>query len=201
MFSRWNLEKVHSAGITGKGTVIAILDKGINLDHQSVKGKYDRKEIHGDKSAKVVSTNSGRPAYHYNEADHGTAVAAVAAGDDVIDGTELQIRHGIAAGAELYVYRLSEDFDHDEVCDALHDVLDHISNAANRVDIICMSFGFTGSNDKIEKLLSELAEKGVVCIASAGNDGNFQEISRQQRSRLVSGSSYQNWTELKSQSK
>ena len=43
-----------------------------------------------------------------------------------LHGTELQIRHGIAPGVELYVYRLSEDFDHDEVCDALHDVLDHI---------------------------------------------------------------------------
>ena len=176
VFSRWNLEKVHSAGITGKGTVIAILDKGINLDHQSVKEKYNRKEIHGDKSAKVTATDRGRPAYHYNAADHGTAVAAVAAGDDVIDGTELQIRCGIAPGAELYVYRLSEDFDHDEVRDALRDVLDHISKAENQVDIICMSFGFTGSNDEIERLLSELAEKGVVCIASAGNDGNFQEM-------------------------
>ena len=176
VFTRWNLQQVHSAGITGKGTVIAIIDCGINLDHQSVKGKYDRKEIRGDKSAKVTTTDRGRPTYHCNEAEHGTAVAAVAAGDDVYDGTELKIRCGIAPGAELYVYRLSDDFDYGEVCDALGDVLQHISKAENKVDIICMSFGFTGSNDEIEKLLSELDEKGVVCVASAGNDGNFQEM-------------------------
>ena len=61
VFSRWNLKKVHSAGITGKGMVIAILDKGINLDHQSMKGKYDCKKIHGDKSAKVTATDRQHP--------------------------------------------------------------------------------------------------------------------------------------------
>ena len=172
MYTRWNLEKVHNAGITGKGTVIAILDCGINLDHLSVKGKYDRKEIRGDKSAKVTSTDRGRPACHYNKADHGTAVAAVAAGDDVHDaGNKLKIRCGVAPGAELYVYRLSDDITYDEVCLALG----HISEVKPQVDIICMSLGFEGHDAAIETWLRKLAGKGVVCLASAGNDGNFQE--------------------------
>ena len=178
VFTSWNLGKVHNAGITGKGTVIAILDCGINLDHGSIKEKYDRNEISGDKSSKVTTTNHSRPAYHCNKAEHGTAVAAVAAGDDVYDetGGKVLIRRGVAPGAELYVYRLSDDFDYNEVRDALGDVLQHISKAKKKIDIICMSFGFTGNNDEIEKLLSELAEKGVVCVAPAGNDGNFQEM-------------------------
>ena len=103
-------------------------------------------------------------------------MAAVAAGDDVKDETgEVQIRRGVAPEAELYVYRMSDNLKCNEVRDALRNVLEYTSKPENRVDIICMSFSLPGRNDEIETLLSQLAEKGVVCIAAAGNDGSFQK--------------------------
>ena len=134
--------------------------------------KEKKAQIQGTKSAKAPPTEPGKPEYHSKDAEHGTAVAAIAAGNGVYDDAKkLKIRCGVAKDAELYVYRLSEGVEIDEVRAALK----HISSVEPKVDIICMSFGFEGHDDEIETLLSELAGKGVVCLAAAGNDGNFQE--------------------------
>ena len=169
---QWNLDKVHDEKITGKETVIAIIDTGIDLSHPAIMRKFNRKDIHGDKSPRVTSTDSGMPVYHCKEAEHGTAIAAIIAGDAVYENGKLKIRRGIAPNAQLYVYRLPEDFD----CNDVHDALKHISSIELRIDIVCMPLGFEGYSDEIEKTLrSELAGKGVVCIAAVGNGGNFQE--------------------------
>ena len=134
--------------------------------------KEKKAQIQGSKSAKAPPTEPGKPEYHSKDAEHGTAVAAIAAGNGVHDDAKkVQICCGVAKDAELYIYRLSEEIDLDEVRDALQ----HFLNEKPKVDIVCIPLGFEGYDREMDTLLSKLADKGVVCLASAGNDGNFQE--------------------------
>ncbi|MEQ8600196.1 MAG: S8 family peptidase [Devosia sp.] len=70
----------HSAGLTGAGETIAIVDDGFRLSHQEFAGK-------------TINTTGALP-----DEGHGTFVASLAAG--VKDGAGM---HGVAAGADLHL--------------------------------------------------------------------------------------------------
>lgn len=85
-FSVINLEYAHSLGLTGAGKLIAIVDSGFRTTHQEFAGKS------------ITSFGTFPSSFE----DHGTGVAAVAAGKR--DGVGMM---GVAPGADLHLSRLT----------------------------------------------------------------------------------------------
>ena len=86
-FSVINLEYAHSIGLSGAGQLIAIIDSGFRTTHRELAGK-------------TITTYGTFPAPFE---DHGTGVAAVAAGQN--DGFGMM---GVAPGADLHLSALSD---------------------------------------------------------------------------------------------
>lgn len=84
-FSVINLEYAHSIGLSGAGQLIAIIDSGFRTTHRELAGK-------------TITTYGTFPAPFE---DHGTGVAAVAAGQN--DGFGMM---GVAPGADLHLSAL-----------------------------------------------------------------------------------------------
>lgn len=82
------LDYAHSTGLTGKGQLIALIDDGLRLDHEMFEGKQIT--LDGENF----------------EGDHGTGVAAVAAG---VDASASGGGVGFAPGADLYMATIDYD--------------------------------------------------------------------------------------------
>lgn len=91
-----NVASLNSAGYTGDGVKIAVVDTGIDSTHP----EFDGKTINGYDFA---SSSTG---YGKDEHGHGTHVASIIAGDN--DGSGMQ---GIAYDATLYSYKTDNDGD------------------------------------------------------------------------------------------
>lgn len=91
-----NVASLNSAGYTGDGVKVAVVDTGIDATHP----EFDGKTINGYDFA---SSSTG---YAKDESGHGTHVASIIAGDN--DGTGMQ---GIAYDATLYSYKTDNDGD------------------------------------------------------------------------------------------
>ena len=79
-FELHNVHWAHAAGLTGAGSVVAVVDDGFRLTHQELAGK-------------TISSTGTLPV-----AGHGTFVAALLAGKK--DGVGM---HGVAPGADLHL--------------------------------------------------------------------------------------------------
>ena len=178
---RWNLEVLHSQPINlqGDGVVIAILDGAADVNHLSMQGKI----IHTENFVGEFVINHMtqclelQPLITPNIYDqHGTAVAAVAGGRsfnfDKEDKSQIVIPEGIAPGASLLICRVFHDRTLYNAAQALQYLL-NLKRSGTQIDIICMSFTME-SSEKIEAILSDLAKEKIACVASAGNDGSYQ---------------------------
>ena len=160
VYKKWNLKEIHALGITGKGITIAIIDDGLNRSHLSVQEKYRAGEINGFRE------------WYHNEAEHGTAVAAIAAGKPYTTDAGDDIPPGIAPDANLYIYRLGKNFGADDLLDALKHILNEAES--KRIDVVAMSVCLEGSYKDIEAILEKLTKKQIVCVAAAGNSGDLE---------------------------
>lgn len=144
---------------TGKGVIVAVVDNGIDLNHE-------------DLAANIEWGNfSYLPSdYDFSNADHGTAVAGIIA---AVAGNGIGIR-GIASGAKLLSFNAIRTPSMDNIADAL-------VREKNRVSISNNSWGDfnswgepLGLRSVIESALQEGTRtgrngKGIVYIFSAGN--------------------------------
>ncbi|KAJ3524920.1 hypothetical protein NM208_g11862 [Fusarium decemcellulare] len=167
------VDKLHSAGIRGKGATVAIIDTGIDYTHKAlggcfgpgckVKGGYDLVgtdwDTHNEK--KYPKQPDDDPMDYEG---HGTHVAGIIAADN-------EWLTGVAPDAELLIYKVFSDdpweTDEETIMQALCDAY----NAG--ADVITSSIGQpSGWSDNPWALLaSRLVDKGIVIVASAGNEG------------------------------
>ena len=91
-----NVASLNSAGYTGDGVKVAVVDTGIDATHP----EFDGKTISGYDFA---SSSTG---YAKDENGHGTHIASIIAGDN--DGSGIQ---GIAYDANLHSYKVDNDGD------------------------------------------------------------------------------------------
>ncbi|OBS22133.1 hypothetical protein FPOA_08469 [Fusarium poae] len=169
------VDKLHAAGIRGKGATVAIVDTGIDYTHKAlggcfgprckVKGGYDLVgadwETHNEKKHPKRPDNDPM-----DYQGHGTHVAGIIAAEN-------EWLTGVAPDAELLIYKVFSDnpWETDEVT-----IMQALCDAYNAgADIITSSIGQPNgwSDNPWAVLASRLVDKGVVVIASAGNEGEF----------------------------
>ncbi|KAH7249731.1 peptidase S8/S53 domain-containing protein [Fusarium redolens] len=172
------VDKLHAAGIRGKGSTVAIIDTGIDYTHKAlggcfgpgckVKGGYDLVgadwETHNERKHPKQPDNDPM-----DYQGHGTHVAGIIAAKN-----EWQVLlTGVAPEAELLIYKVFSDdpweTDEETIMQALCDAY----NAG--ADVITSSIGQPNgwSDNPWAMLASRLVDKGVIVIASAGNEGEF----------------------------
>lgn len=150
LLKKLNINKVREKGYTGKGIKIAIIDSGVNSigDKMSIAGGYNF----------IDKSNN------YSDIDgHGTSVASI------IKSKEF----GIAYDSEIYALKIDTAYDEKSIIMAA-EAIDWCIN--NKIDIINISFGFSGyENLKFESKCREAVDSGIAIICAAGNNGHLNQ--------------------------
>ncbi|MFS1519564.1 S8 family peptidase [Bacillus sp. SCS-151] len=153
----WGIEKVISPFIPsdnfGSGVKIAILDSGIDKNHEDLKSS-----VAGEFNA--ISPNT--PVI--DDLGHGTNVAGIISAQNNDVGII-----GIAPGAELYSIKVLDEFGYGE--------LSHIQEAIewcidNKIQIINMSFGIEEDKVELRNAINKAINANIVVVAAAGNSSN-----------------------------
>lgn len=176
-------------GYTGEGTVIAVLDSGVNYHHPDMKLSDGAKIRITENAAKALIQKLGYGTYYsdkvpfaysysgYYEMDnhsntHGLHVSGIAAGNGGDTGIT-----GVAPNAQilgLQVFGMGNSAFTDDIIRAVEDAV------KLGADIMNLSLGSTaGFYDDVAYLQSALqsaTDDGVLCCVAAGNDGSSASL-------------------------
>ncbi|MBN3895257.1 MAG: S8 family serine peptidase [Nostoc sp. NOS(2021)] len=161
-------------GYTGKGVVVAVVDTGVDYNHEDLKdniwtnpkeiagnGKDDDgngyvDDIHGwnfvDNNNNVLDDNG-----------HGTHVSGTIAGENNNYGVT-----GIAYDAKIMPVKVLDDSgsgSYTSIAKGIHYAVDNGANVIN------LSLGGNYSNSTLESAINYASSKGVIVVMAAGNDG------------------------------
>ncbi|MGP7816768.1 S8 family serine peptidase [Niallia sp. 01092] len=129
---------------------IAILDSGINRNHEAIKAQVK----------KTYNATNGQKKT-YDSFGHGTAIAGIIAAkpnkENVI---------GIFPSAHLYDVQVLDKNGSGKIEDVVKGIRWSIEQ---KVDIINISFGFQKNSEVLEKAINDALEKGIIIVAAAGN--------------------------------
>ena len=148
------VNKAHLAGYKGQGVRVAVIDTGIG----------PHPDLSNIKSGRNFTSDKGLESYEDVDG-HGTHVAGIiGASGELI---------GIAPSAEIYAARVfnkgSENASSDDVAEAIEEAVEEWE-----CNIINLSIG--GVYDPlIEDRINYATQRGVLCIAAAGNSGGAVE--------------------------
>ena len=165
----WNLAEIHDK-INGDKVVIAILDTGINLHHNAF--------LQGFKNNRILVANFTEGDNNLAPGAHGTMAAYIAAGDTFVD-----VPCGVAPKATLLICQVGENkrkYSVSAVIKALQ-TLKIEKEKGEELHVVSMSFGIPhDENDEDQKTIRELIEQltnlQVICIASCGNYGLYEDV-------------------------
>ncbi|MET3421580.1 subtilisin family serine protease [Actinoplanes tereljensis] len=146
-----------SAGYTGRGTTVAVLDTGVDATHPDLAGQIAE--------TMDFTVDGGDAVDHFG---HGTHVAATIAGTGAASHGA---RRGVAPGARLAIGKVLDDYGYGT--DA--QVIAGMEWAASRADVVNMSLGGFEPSDGTDPLslaVDALSEQtGALFVVAAGNDG------------------------------
>ena len=160
---KWKLEPFHQEGLDGSGVNIVILDTDVYNQYPPIARKTPGtvlicpEDFIHDEAVNVNLT-------------HGTLVVTIAAGAKCED---LKFTGGVAPAATVLVCRVSHDSKVYQL-QSIYSALQYLVEKKNPVDIISMSVGCEKICVKTAKCIEDLVNRGVVCVAGAGNDGLYQ---------------------------
>ena len=169
--------EVWAKGYTGQDVVVAVLDTGVDYNHDDLKGN--------------IWTNSNEIADNGNDDDgngyvddfygwnfdsnnnntldvegHGTHVSGTIAAENNGFGVT-----GIAYGAKIMPVKVLDDEgagSYTSISKGIYYAVDHGANVIN------LSLGGSSTNDTMQTAIEYASSKGVVVVMAAGNDGGFQ---------------------------
>ncbi|MEH2277942.1 MAG: S8 family peptidase [Nostoc sp.] len=161
-------------GYTGKGVVVAVVDTGVDYNHEDLKNNIwtNTKEIAGngidDDGNGYVDDN-----YGWNFADqnnntldnngHGTHVSGTIAGENNNYGVT-----GIAYDAKIMPVKVLDESGSGSFNSISKGIRYAVDNGAN---VINLSLGGPSSNRTLESAIDYASSKGVIVVMAAGNDG------------------------------
>ena len=154
--SDWGIEKIqadHAWTISkGTGVKIAVLDTGIDIDHDDLGTVYSGWDyINNDNDAN-------------DDNGHGTHCAGIIAAQVNTFGVD-----GVAPEAILYAVKVLDS----KGSGSYSAIINGIQWAkTNKMDVISMSLSGTSASSLLEAACNEAKTSGIVIVAAAGNSGN-----------------------------
>ena len=161
---RVDADAVHADGETGGddtdgegGADVAIIDTGIDADHPDLQANL------GVGKAYVDCSGSGCTEPWDDDDNHGTHCAGIAAAADNSEGVV-----GVAPAATLHALKALDD----SGSGSLSDVVAAIEYTADQGwEIASLSLGTSSSYSTLRDACQYAADRGVLLVAAAGNDG------------------------------
>ncbi len=158
--SDWNLESidadvVHNNNYTGEGSVVAVLDTGVNHDLDALNDSY----LGGHDFVE----DDSNPDDVYG---HGTKTTALVTADASYKG--------VAPDSSYYHLKVLNDDgwgNWSDIAEALEWCLNH-----SEIDVVSMSLGSSQAPLSIKDLCHQLANDEVILVAASGNDGDDVSI-------------------------
>ncbi len=144
-----NLENINSNVVDAD---IAILDTGIDLDHNDL-------NVFHEKSFIPEATNAD------DDHGHGTHLAGIAAARDNSLGIV-----GIAPGAQLWALKVLESSGMGEISTLIKG-LDYINQNSDQVDVAVLSLGCECESGALNIAISNSIKAGITIVVAAGNEG------------------------------
>lgn len=159
--ANWNIEAinadvVHRNNFTGKNSVVAILDTGVNYHLEDLNDNY----IGGYD----IVYNDSDPDDKYG---HGTNCAGIIAGEGEV------IYKGVAPDTHYYAVKVLNDEgwgNWSDVVAGLEWCLDKIREGY-KIDIISMSLGASEAPTELKVICDMLYSEGVILVGASGNEG------------------------------
>ncbi|WP_416841195.1 S8 family serine peptidase [Haloferax sp. DFSO52] len=157
----WGVDRIdadvaHSAGQTGAGAHVAILDTGIDADHPDLQANL------GDGYA-VESCRSGCTTAWDDDNDHGTHCAGIVGAVDNTEGTI-----GVTTEGTIHAVKVLGRYG----AGTWSGVVDGLMWVVERgYDVASMSFGATSASSTLRDACQYAYDNGVLLVAAAGNDG------------------------------
>ncbi|WP_414580963.1 S8 family peptidase [Scytonema sp. PCC 10023] len=171
--------EVWAKGYTGQDVVVAVLDTGVDFNHDDLKDNIwtNPKEIAGngkddDGDGFIDDVHGWNFADNNNntldnsDPGHGTHVAGTIAGENNGFGVT-----GIAYDAKIMPVKVLNDEgtgSYTSITKGIYYAVDHGANVIN------LSLGGSSSDDTMQTAIEYASSKGVVVVMAAGNDGGFQ---------------------------
>ena len=158
-----------AAGMTGKGTLVGLIDSGIDMGHP------DFKDAGGKSRVAELMDFTGEGAD--DVVGHGTHVAGVLGGSGAASNGRYS---GMAADTRLKVAKVfgAKGETDESVILAAMKWMAGGDKAGEKVDVLNMSLGGPGeaNKDLLSSMANQLMAKGnVLVVAAAGNSGPFDE--------------------------
>ncbi|KKZ71721.1 S8 family serine peptidase [Streptomyces showdoensis] len=160
----WKREDPSGVKATGKGTVVAVLDSGVDYGHLDLGGGFGK----GHKVVGGFDFANG-DADPMDDNGHGTHVAGIIAGRAAGRGGVT----GMAPDARLLAYKVVGADGSGYTSDIIAGI-EAAADPANpdRADVINMSLGGPGDGtDPLGRAATAAVRAGVVVVAAAGNEG------------------------------
>lgn len=168
----------HANGLLGQGTTIAVIDGGVQADHPDLEDSITFEACFIEDRVLELGYCPGNTTERFGPGSapdqtisHGTAVVGAIASAGILAPM------GVAPEADVEVYKIFSDTNGGFLTDLIR-ALEYIATDRPDVDVVNMSLGysanFTGVCDSTYTALFDavevLRDRGVVSIASSGND-------------------------------
>lgn len=163
-----NLDKIRARELwqetdQGSGSVIAVLDSGVQVDHPSLKDNI----IDG---YNFTDDDEGDPIIYQDYLGHGTHVAGIIAAIDNGSGST-----GVAPKSKLLILKVINHKGRGSFGNLIKAIMYAVAWTGpngEKVNILNMSLGSPEPNEELYKAIKYARSKGIVLVASAGNEGD-----------------------------
>ncbi|MBW4492438.1 MAG: S8 family serine peptidase [Oscillatoria princeps RMCB-10] len=167
-----NVAPVWTAGFTGKGVKVAVIDNGVDYNHLDLKRNivssagYDFADKDSNPLPGPKQSASSNNPQQFDASEHGTHVAGIVAAARNGIGTT-----GVAYEAQIVALKARENAK-DAYELSVGAVAQSINHAvAQGAKVINLSLSLPAANDTITTAVKNAVSKGVVVVAAAGNEG------------------------------
>lgn len=165
--NQWNLEKMNVlpawySGMFGEGAKVAVIDSGLVVGHEDI--DYTN-VITGSKEQNF--TVDGALTETYDQTGHGSFVSGIIAAQ-INNGKGISGMTDKVEIVPLKCFTLGKNATVEMIVSAIYLAIEM------DCDVINMSFGMYSYSETLEIAINAAADKGIIMVAAAGNDGKTE---------------------------